>query len=171
MSLLAIEDLSLAIHGLPILRDVAMAAAAGEVLGVIGESGSGKSMTALAVMGLLPQGAAARGRVLLDGARPACSGPRRRCARIRGRDIGMIFQEPMTALNPLQTIGDQVAETVRVHGRASRAEARAMARGDARAGRAAGGAVPARRAIRTSSRAGSGSGSASPWRSRSGRSC
>jgi peptide/nickel transport system ATP-binding protein len=89
------------------------------------------------------------------------------CA-VRGRDIGMIFQEPMTALNPLQTIGDQVAETVRVHGRRSRREARAIARATLdRVG------LPAdrssrSRAIRTSSRVASVSASASPWRSRSG---
>ena len=169
MSLLAISDLSLAIHGRPILSDVAMAAGAGEVLGVIGESGSGKSLTALAVMGLLPQGAAVRGRVLLDGADLLQRTEAEMC-RIRGRDVGMIFQEPMTALNPLQTIGDQVAETVRVHGRAGRAEA---LRGGARR-RSSGSGCRRRgsrcRAIRTSSRAGSGSGSASRWRSRSGRS-
>ena len=85
----------------------------GEILGVIGESGSGKSMTALAVMRLLPRG---RGG---DGARSCSTGgdllalPEREMCALRGRDIGMIFQEPMTALNPLQTIGDQVAETVR----------------------------------------------------------
>jgi peptide/nickel transport system ATP-binding protein len=127
MSLLAIERLSLAIHGHPVLREVAMAAGPGEVLGVIGESGSGKSMTALAVMGLLPGGAVASGRILLDGADLLKRGEAEMCA-LRGRDLGMIFQEPMTALNPLQTIGDQVAETVRVHGGASRGEARAVAR-------------------------------------------
>ncbi len=126
MSVLAIEALSLAIHGLPILREVAMAAAPGEVLGVIGESGSGKSLTALAVMGLLPAGSEVSGRVLLGGADLMVRSEAEMCA-VRGRDIGMIFQEPMTALNPLQTIGDQVAETVRVHGRAGRGEARAIA--------------------------------------------
>src|SRR5687767_1706695 len=94
----------------------------GDVLGVIGESGSGKSMTALAVMGLLPPGAERSGRILLDGVDLVTRTETEMCA-VRGRDIGMIFQEPMTALNPLQTIGDQVAETVRVHARASRAEA------------------------------------------------
>jgi peptide/nickel transport system ATP-binding protein len=127
VTLLAIEALSLAIHRQPILRDVAMAADAGDVLGVIGESGSGKSMTALAVMGLLPRGAVASGRILLGGSDLLRRTEPEMCA-IRGRDIGMIFQEPMTALNPLQTIGGQVAETVRVHGRATRAEARAIAR-------------------------------------------
>jgi peptide/nickel transport system ATP-binding protein len=127
MTLLAVDDLCVAIHGLPVLRDVALALAPGRVLGVIGESGSGKSMTALAVMGLLPPGAAVSGRVLLTGTDLLARSEAEMCA-IRGRDLGMIFQEPMTALNPLQTIGDQVAETVRVHGRASRAEARAVAR-------------------------------------------
>jgi peptide/nickel transport system ATP-binding protein len=127
VTLLAIDALSLAIHGQPILRDVGMAADAGDVLGVIGESGSGKSMTALAVMGLLPRGAVASGRILLGGSDLLRRTEPEMCA-IRGRDIGMIFQEPMTALNPLQTIGGQVAETVRVHGGASRGEARAIAR-------------------------------------------
>ena len=126
MTLLAVEDLSVAIHDMPILRGVAMAADAGEVLGVIGESGSGKSMTAHAVMGLLPSGASATGRVVLDGADLLARTEAEMC-RIRGRDVGMIFQEPMTALNPLQTIGDQVAETVRVHHAVGRAEARAIA--------------------------------------------
>ncbi len=127
VSLFAVEDLSASIHGLPILHDVAMAADAGEVLGVIGESGSGKSMTALAVMGLLPTGAETRGRILLDGADLLARTEAEMC-RIRGRDIGMIFQEPMTALNPLQTIGAQVAETVRIHHAAGRREAREIAR-------------------------------------------
>ncbi len=126
MTGLEIEDLSLAIHGLPILHHVAMSAAPGEVLGVIGESGSGKSMTALAVMQLLPPGATAAGRVSLDGTDLLALDEREMC-RVRGRDVGMIFQEPMTALNPLQTIGAQVAETVRIHARAPRAEARALA--------------------------------------------
>jgi peptide/nickel transport system ATP-binding protein len=127
VSLFAVEDLSAAIHGQPILHEVAMAADAGEVLGVIGESGSGKSMTALAVMGLLPPGAETRGRILLDGADLLARTEAEMC-RIRGRDIGMIFQEPMTALNPLQTIGAQVAETVRIHRAAGRREALGLAR-------------------------------------------
>ena len=122
MSLLAIEALTVGIHGSEVLRDVAMAAEAGEVLGVIGESGSGKSMTALAVMGLLPNGAVASGQVRFDGS-DLLARPEAEMCGLRGRDIGMIFQEPMTALNPMHTIGDQVAETVRVHERASRSAA------------------------------------------------
>jgi peptide/nickel transport system ATP-binding protein len=125
--LLSVEGLDVAIHGTPILRDVSLGLASGEVLGVIGESGSGKSMTALAIMGLLPHGAEASGRVLLEGTDLLAASERTLCG-LRGRDIGMIFQEPMTALNPLRTIGDQVAETVRIHTRTSRTEALAVAR-------------------------------------------
>ena len=102
-------------------------------------------MTALAIMGLLPPGAARRRRDRCSTARDllARSASAEMCA-VRGRDVGMVFQEPMTALNPLQTIGDQVAETVRVHGAAGRAEARAIAARDARPRRPAAGALPAR---------------------------
>jgi peptide/nickel transport system ATP-binding protein len=124
--LLAIEGLTLAIHGRPVLDGVTMAAPRGAVLGVVGESGSGKSLTALSVIGLLPWGARAGGRIALDGADLLGLGERAMCA-VRGREVGMIFQEPMTALNPLMTIGDQVAETVRVHGAAGRADVRAIA--------------------------------------------
>jgi peptide/nickel transport system ATP-binding protein len=127
MSLLRIEGLNLDIHGTPILRDVAMTVHGGEILGVIGESGSGKSMTALAIMGLLPGGSQVSGRIELDSADLVAKSEAELC-RIRGRDIGMVFQEPMTALNPLQTIGEQVAETVRIHTRVSRSEAMATAR-------------------------------------------
>jgi oligopeptide/dipeptide ABC transporter ATP-binding protein len=126
VTLLSVERLGVAIHGRPILEDVSLGVEAGEVLGIIGESGSGKSMTALAIMSLLPRGARAAGRIALAGADLLAKREAELCA-IRGRDLGMIFQEPMTALNPLQTIGDQVAETVRVHRRASRAEAAAAA--------------------------------------------
>ncbi|MBP7241161.1 ABC transporter ATP-binding protein [Amaricoccus sp.] len=127
MNLLAVEDLSVEIGGAPVLRRVSLALEPGETLGVIGESGSGKSMTALAIMGLLPRSARASGRALLGEVDLLARTEAEMCA-IRGRDVGMIFQEPMTALNPLQTIGDQVAETVRVHRRASRAEAQGVAR-------------------------------------------
>jgi peptide/nickel transport system ATP-binding protein len=121
-TLLAIEGLSLEVRRRPILREVAMTAAPGEVLGVIGESGSGKSLTALSVIGLAPREARVSGRVLLDGTDLLALREAQMCA-VRGRDIGMIFQEPMTALNPLQTIGEQVAETVLVHGGLGRAAA------------------------------------------------
>ena len=126
MTLLAVERLSLAIHGTPVLRGVSLRVAAGEIVALTGESGSGKSMTALAVMGLLPDGAVASGQVRLAG-RDVLTTPEPALCRMRGREVGMVFQEPMTALNPVQCIGDQVAETIRIHTSASRAEARARA--------------------------------------------
>ena len=125
--LLAVDGLDLSIHGRPILKNVALDVAAGEVLGIVGESGSGKSMTASAVIRLLPNGADWSGKVSLAGERLDEKSEKAMCA-IRGRDIGMVFQEPMTALNPVQTIGNQVAETIRIHTGRSAAEARAIAR-------------------------------------------
>ncbi|MEC8036797.1 MAG: ABC transporter ATP-binding protein, partial [Pseudomonadota bacterium] len=118
MTLLAIDGLSLSIRGTPILRDLSFGIEAGEILGVIGESGSGKSLTALSIMQLLPGGSQSRGRVLFAGQDLAAAAEPDLCA-VRGRDIGMVFQEPITALNPLQTIGQQVAETIRIHDGAS----------------------------------------------------
>jgi len=126
MSLLEIKDLQLSIGPYPILRDIDLTVGPGEVLGIIGESGSGKSMTALTVMQLLPNGAEASGSVKLLG-QELIGMPERDMCRIRGRDVGMVFQEPMTALDPLMTIGDQVAETVLVHGGKSRAQAHRIA--------------------------------------------
>ncbi len=127
MTLLAAEGLTVAIAGREVLSEVALTVAAGEVFGLVGESGSGKSMTALALMRLLPAAARARGRIRLAGRDLGALSERAMCA-VRGREIAMIFQEPMTALNPVRTIGEQVAETLVVHGAASRAEARAIAR-------------------------------------------
>ncbi|MDQ3070217.1 MAG: ABC transporter ATP-binding protein [Acidobacteriota bacterium] len=99
----------------------------GETLGLVGESGSGKSMTALAAIGLVPPpGRVAEGSVRFDG-RTVTGMPERELRRIRGAGIGFVFQEPMTALNPVFTIGAQLVETLEVHavarGRAARAKA------------------------------------------------
>jgi peptide/nickel transport system ATP-binding protein len=93
---------------------------------MIGESGCGKSMTALAVMGLLPEGAQARGSIRLDGQELLGLDEAHWC-RLRGQRLAMIFQEPMTALNPLMTIGQQVAEPLRLHRGLPAAAARAEA--------------------------------------------
>ncbi|WP_419693640.1 ABC transporter ATP-binding protein [Mesorhizobium muleiense] len=127
MSLLEIERLSLTIGDTPILRDVELSVAPGEVMGLVGESGSGKSITALTVMRLLPWAARASGRVAFDGIDILAASEDQMCA-LRGDDIGMVFQEPMTALNPVKTIGEQVAEGIRWHTRASRADAEDRAR-------------------------------------------
>ncbi|MER9398520.1 dipeptide ABC transporter ATP-binding protein [Mesorhizobium sp. M0615] len=127
MSLLQIENLSLAIGDTSILKGVDLSVAPGEVMGLVGESGSGKSMTALTIMQLLPHAARATGCVTFDGIDILAAKEDQMCA-LRGDDIGMVFQEPMTALNPVKTIGEQVAEGIRWHTRASRAEAEDRAR-------------------------------------------
>ena len=125
--LLAIDALSVSIGGAKIIKNLSLALGAGEILGLVGASGSGKSMTALAIMRLLPANARLTGTVRLRG---EALGDKNETElrNIRGRDIGMVFQEPMTALNPLMPIGDQVAETVRLHRSVSIAEARRAAR-------------------------------------------
>lgn len=125
--MIEIEGLSLSIRNTQILSDVSLRIRAREIFGLVGESGSGKSMTALALMGLLPHGAVAQGEALLDGV-DLLSLDERTLQRLRGNDIAMIFQEPMTALNPVQTIGDQVAETLLIHTATSRAQAKGIAR-------------------------------------------
>ncbi|WP_189678985.1 ABC transporter ATP-binding protein [Seohaeicola zhoushanensis] len=127
MSLLQIENLSLAIHKTPILKGVTFGIEPGEIVAVTGESGSGKSMTALAVMGLLPERMEARGAIRLDGQDLLTLSEAQMC-RVRGQSVGMVFQEPMTALNPVKTIGDQVAETILVHKAMPPDQARARAR-------------------------------------------
>ena len=108
------------------LRGIDFTLARGETLGLIGESGCGKSMTALALMGLLPSGARVSGSIRLNGQELVGQGDRAMCA-LRGNRIGMVFQEPMTALNPLHTIAKQIAEPLRLHKGMTRAAARAEA--------------------------------------------
>jgi oligopeptide/dipeptide ABC transporter ATP-binding protein len=99
----------------------------GETLGLVGESGSGKSVTALSIMRLVqPPGRIASGRLLFKGD-DLLTVDDRTMRRVRGAEIALIFQEPMTALNPVFRVGDQIAETLLVHGRASRREAKAKA--------------------------------------------
>ncbi len=102
--------------------DVSFTLETGESLGLVGESGSGKSMLALALMGLLPPGAKVRGEAWLAGANGAASSrvnllalSERERVATRGRDVAMIFQEPMTALNPVMRVGAQIAEAIRAH--------------------------------------------------------
>jgi peptide/nickel transport system ATP-binding protein len=127
MALLEVKDLALQIGATEILKDIDLSVDAGEILGIIGESGSGKSMTALSIMQLLPTGSVTRGSIRLDGTE-VLDLPDAEMRKIRGGIAGMVFQEPMTALNPVKTIGEQVAETALVHGRMSRREAMEIAR-------------------------------------------
>jgi oligopeptide/dipeptide ABC transporter ATP-binding protein len=112
--LAAVDDVSFEIH-------------AGETLGLVGESGSGKSVTALSIMRLVqPPGRIAAGRILFKG-RDLLTLDEPSMRAVRGAEISLIFQEPMTALNPVFRVGDQIAEALRVHGRASRREAHGKA--------------------------------------------
>jgi len=110
----------------PLVENVAFTIPKGATLGIVGESGSGKSMMALAIMGLLPHGIRAEGSIVLDGV-DLMKLSERQMQHVRGARIGMIFQEPMTALNPAMRIGDQIAEGLLRHRRISRADARAEA--------------------------------------------
>ena len=127
MTLLTVTDLQVSISGEQILKDINFTVDAGRVLGIVGESGSGKSMTAYSVMRLLPRGSEMTGSITLGSASAGISlsnlSESKMCT-VRGKDIGMVFQEPMTALNPLQSIGDQISETVRIHSNVSRSTAR-----------------------------------------------
>ncbi|RIK82517.1 MAG: peptide ABC transporter ATP-binding protein [Planctomycetota bacterium] len=126
--MLTIENLSVEFasdHG-PVraVSDVSLALAAGETLGLVGESGSGKSVTSLAIMGLVPQppGRVTGGRVLYRG-EDLLRQSAKRLAELRGRRIAMIFQDPMTALNPFLSVGEQLAEVTRHHLRHTRRHA------------------------------------------------
>jgi peptide/nickel transport system ATP-binding protein len=128
MTLLALDNLVCTLDGTPILRGVDLRVKQGEIVGLVGESGSGKSMTALAIMQLLPEHARLSGEILFDGRDLMQTSEAEMCA-IRGRDIGLIFQEPMTALNPLKTVADQIAETFMLHEGIAYADALDKARG------------------------------------------
>jgi ABC-type dipeptide/oligopeptide/nickel transport system ATPase component len=110
------------------VRDVGLQVAAGETLAVVGESGSGKTATALSVLRLNPEPPCVYtgGRISFGG-RDLLALPERELGRIRGREISMVFQDPMTALDPLQRVGPQVAEVLRHHHGASRDQARRAA--------------------------------------------
>lgn len=112
MSLLSVKNLSLSFGNSQILRDVSFAVQKGEMLAVVGESGSGKSLTALSIIGLQPENADISGSIAFGGQELLHPGDFR---KLRGRKISMIFQEPMTALNPLHTIGRQIGEMLGIY--------------------------------------------------------
>ena len=124
---LSIENLSI---GLPALadrqhaiRDLSLSIDPGETLCVVGESGSGKSMTAMATIGLLPRGVRVlSGSIRLGGPRPPRASTRPAGATCAAGDVGTVFQEPMTSLNPVMRVADQISETFRAHGLLTPAE-------------------------------------------------
>src|SRR4051812_39041535 len=99
---------------------------AGEVLAIVGESGSGKSASSMALLGLLPSNSRVRGSVMLNGKELLGLSPAR-LRQLRGNDVAVIFQEPMTAMNPVYTIGFQIVETIRLHNAISPEEAKTRA--------------------------------------------
>ncbi|HTU53073.1 MAG TPA: ABC transporter ATP-binding protein [Acetobacteraceae bacterium] len=112
--LLSVQDLMVRIGPLRPISCIGFDVAAGEMLGIAGESGSGKSLTLRAILGLLPSSASVEGRVLWAGQDLLQLSPRA-LAGVRGREIGMVFQEPMMALNPVLPIGLQITESLRAH--------------------------------------------------------
>ena len=125
-NLLQIEGLRVHAGVTPLIDGLDLTLAAGEILALVGESGSGKSLTALSILRLLSEDLTASGVIRFDGRDLMTLDEGRLCA-LRGADIGMVFQEPMTALDPLMRIGDQVAGTIRAHRRLPRSEAGAAA--------------------------------------------
>ncbi|MGW9268950.1 ATP-binding cassette domain-containing protein [Microbacterium sp. NPDC055599] len=123
---LVVEDLVVELDGRRLVDGVSFEVPDGARVGLIGESGSGKSLTALAVLGLLPDGATAHGSIRWDGTE-LIGLPDRELARLRGDDIGIVFQEPRTALNPIRTVGRQIAESIRIHQGLGKREARERA--------------------------------------------
>ena len=124
--LLEVENLTVDLPA-RVARGVSFTVDEGQSLGVVGESGSGKTMTALAIMGLLARRRKCARRNPLRGPRPLARLSEVEMQRLRGDRIAMVFQEPMTALNPLHRIGDQIAEPLRLHRGQSRSDARARA--------------------------------------------
>jgi ABC-type dipeptide/oligopeptide/nickel transport system ATPase component len=135
------------------VNGVSFGVEAGGSTGIVGESGSGKSVASLSVMGLIePPGYIADGSITFQG-RDLAKLPEKTMRGIRGRDIGFVFQDPMTALNPVYRVGTQVAEALRAHAATSKRAAMESPRRN-------GGCT----STRTTSPAACGSGSSSPWR-------
>src|SRR5688500_1888535 len=133
MALLAVEKLVTRFHGaghepLRAVDGVSFDVEASECVGLVGESGCGKSVTALSILRLLPAPPAeiAEGKILLEG-RDLLPLPEREMRAVRGKEIAMVFQEPMTSLNPVYTVGVQIIEAIRLHQPLSRRQARERA--------------------------------------------
>ena len=125
---LTVEDLTIDIDGASVVDGVSFSVGAGEVIALVGESGCGKSLTALALLGLLPDAAqTVRGRIMLDDV-DLISLPEREMRRVRGSRLSIIFQEATASLDPLTTVGSQIAEAYALHHRVSRSQARTRAK-------------------------------------------
>ena len=127
--ILSVENLtaSFLVDGVwkPVVRDVSFSVAPGETVAIVGESGSGKSVTSLSIMRLLQSDSSRIEGTIMLGGRDLLSLPEHEMRKVRGNDVSMIFQEPMTSLNPLFTIGDQISEALLCHKDMSAADAKA----------------------------------------------
>jgi peptide/nickel transport system ATP-binding protein len=126
MTVLAAEQQTITLEDRALVQDLSLELAARDRVGLIGESGSGKSLTALALLGLLPDGMRVSGRITIDG-RDYLGAPDRDWRRVRGRTVSMVFQEPLTALDPLMPVGRQIAGPLRLHHGLNRVDAQARA--------------------------------------------
>lgn len=126
-TLLDIRDLHIDLAGRALVDGVSLSVAPGEILGLAGESGSGKTLTALATLGFLPPGATTRGEVLIDGV-DTLTMSRAELQRLRGARVAMVFQDPMTSLHPMLTIERQLTEHQLVHRSVTKKQARERAR-------------------------------------------
>ncbi len=125
MTVLEVRDLDVHIDGVPILRGVSLDLVAGKTLGIVGESGCGKSMTGLTLMGMLPaRGRVTKGSIRLSGKEMTTLSPRE-WLDVRGQEIAMVMQDPFTSLNPMMRVGEQIAEVLRLHKGMNREEAAA----------------------------------------------
>lgn len=112
--LLEVKNLNVEINNKVIIDDISFCVGEGEIISLVGESGSGKSLTSLAIMGLLPEKAKISGEIKLD-EKNLVSLTEKEICKIRGKQISMIFQEPMTSLNPLFNIESQIGEVISIH--------------------------------------------------------
>lgn len=128
---LSVRDLAIDLGGRRVVDGISFEVPDGARVGIIGESGSGKSLTALAILGLLPDGADVSGSVQWNG-RELIGLADREVAELRGDEIGIVFQEPRTALNPIRTVGRQIAESIRIHQGVDKRTARERAIAEAR---------------------------------------
>ena len=132
MNLLEVKNLNTSFHigvgTVQAVRGVSFSVAEGESIGIVGESGSGKTQTMLSVMGLLPSYAEITADSMLFNGRELTKLNAKEMRAIQGSEIGMIFQDPMTSLNPLFTVENQLTEPLRIHQKMSKAQARARAR-------------------------------------------
>ncbi len=124
MPVLSVQQLQIEVNGVELVKKIDFEIQSGEIFALVGESGSGKSLTALAIMRLLPEGLNVRSGQILLNQQALFRLPEYQMQRVRGKQVAMIFQEPMTSLNPVMTVGEQVAEVLRIHLRMNSQSAR-----------------------------------------------